>query len=92
MYYKYFRGVIKNQGTPHLNNEELTRLLDIAYIEGAINYLKQNKEKVLTSDERYKLDIDIISLEQKVSRLISGRYGDKYPKEVLNGMLVNSRN
>lgn len=92
MYYKYFRGVIKNQGTPQLNNEELTRLLDIAYIEGAINYLKQKKDKTTKSEDRYKLDIDIISLEKRISFLINSQYGDNKPKDVLNSMLVNSRN
>ena len=87
-----FRGVIKNQGTPQLNNEGLTSLLRIAYIEGAINNLKQKKDKISNNDERYKLDINIISLEKRVSHLINSRYGDKYPKEVLNSMLVNSRN
>ena len=92
MYYKYFRGVIKNQGTPQLNNEELTRLLDIAYIEGVLNFLKQKMANAPTNEERYRHNLDIIQIEKSLSRLIGGQYGTTYPKDVLNGMLVKSRN
>lgn len=91
MYYKYFRGVIKNQGTPQLNNEELTRLLDIAYIEGALNFLIQKKDKALITEQRHKNDVDIYRLKKKLSSLIGGQYGDEYPIDVLNDMLVKSR-
>ena len=91
MYYKYFRNIIKSQGVPQINNEELIRLLDIAYFEGAINFLKHKKEKTTNSELRYRHDIDIKALEKQVERLINGQYGDIYPKEVLNGMLLKSR-
>ena len=91
MYYKYFRGVIKNQGTPQLNNDELTRLLDIAYIEGALNFLNQKRDKAPNTEERHKNDVDIYHLKKKLSSLLGGRHGDIYPKDVLNRMLVKSR-
>ena len=76
---------------PQINNEELIRLLDIAYFEGAINFLKHKKEKTTNSELRYRHDIDIKNLQKQVERLITGNYGDTFPKHVLNGMLVKSR-
>lgn len=91
MYYKYFRSIIKSQGVPQINNEELIKLLDIAYFEGAINFLKHKREKATSSELRYKHDIDIKNLEKQVVERLNGPYGEIYPKQVLNEMLVRSR-
>ncbi len=91
MYYKYFRGVIKNQGVPNLNSEQHVKMHDIAYFEGALNILKKLKEKTIKTEERYKYDVEIMSIEGNLSRLLNLPYGKEYPKSVLNGMLIKSQ-
>lgn len=91
MYYRYFRGVIKNQGVPNLNNEQLKRMLDIAYFEGALNLIKDKQAKTTDNQESHKYSIDIINLEKHISKLLNYPYAKETPKSILNSMLSKSR-
>ncbi len=86
-YTKYFSGVIKNQGIPHLNVEQYVRFMNIVSLEGRLQELFELKESIDNVEEIYKYDIRIY----RVSNKIKGLTSDQYPKDVMQNMIYKSR-
>ncbi|WP_026755752.1 hypothetical protein [Sediminibacter sp. Hel_I_10] len=91
MHYKYIRTIVKSAGIPNLNAEQFVRLMDIAYYEGALNYLKKKQSDTKNRDERHKYALEILHLEDRLAVLLNSPYHKIKPNEVLNVLLVNSR-
>ena len=86
-YTKYFSGVIKNQGIPHLNVEQYGRFMNIVSLEGRLQELSELKESFDNPEEIYKYDIKIYRISKKIKGLTS----DQYPKEVMQNMIYKPR-
>ena len=86
-YTKYFSGVIKNQGIPHLNVEQYGRFMNIVSLEGRLQELTELKESIDDPEEVYKYDIRIYRISKKIQGLTS----DQYPKDVMQNMIYKSR-
>ena len=86
-YTKYFSGVLKNQGIPHLNVEQYARLMNIVSLEGRLAELNDIKKSIKNPDESYKYDVRIY----KISNKIKGLTSDEYPKDVMQDMVFKSK-
>tara|TARA_R110002096_G_scaffold425755_2_gene634708 strand:- start:559 stop:843 length:285 start_codon:yes stop_codon:yes gene_type:complete len=90
-YYKYFKGKITEEGVLHIDNEQYCKLLDIVFLEGGLRSFELLKSRCKTPEERYKYDVDIYKIEKKLSQLVNMPNDKQIPKNVLNAMMIKSR-
>jgi len=86
-YTKYFTGVLKNQGVPNLNVEQYARLMNIVSLEGGLQRLQDLKASILSQEEKYKYDIRIY----RISNKLKGLTLDVLPKELMQNMIFKSK-
>jgi len=86
-YTKYFTGVLKNQGVPNLNVEQYARLMNIVSLEGGLQGLQDLKASILSQEEKYKYDIRIY----RISNKLKGLTLDVLPKELMQNMIFKSK-
>jgi len=86
-YTRYFSGVLRNQGTPHLNVEQYARLMNIVSLEGRMQELLDLKKEIKNPQEQYKYDVRI----HRLSNSLKGLTSDEYPKDVMRNMVFKSK-
>lgn len=84
---KYFSGVIKNQGIPHIEVNEYQKAFNIVSLESRLDELYQLRDKERNNDRKYSYNIRIYDLEKKLNRLTM----ENTPNNVLKYMLSKSR-
>ena len=84
---RYFAGVIKNQGIPHIGINEYQRLFNIITLEAKLEELYRLKDKERNHNMKYTLDIRIHDLKTKLDRLTM----ENSPQNVLKYMLSKSK-
>jgi hypothetical protein len=84
---RYFSGVIKNQGIPHINVKEYQKLFNIISLEIRIDELTNLKREERSQDRKYSYDIRINDLQRQVNRLTM----ENSPQNVLKYMINESR-
>lgn len=84
---KYFAGVIKNDGIPHVNVDEYQKLFNIVSLENRLDELYKLRDKERSNDRKYSLEIRIFVLKEKLDRLTM----ENTPKNLLKYMLNESR-
>ena len=84
---RYFSGVIKNQGIPHIDVNEYCRLFNIITLEAKLEELYKLQDKGRSHNTKYMLDIRIHDLKTKLDRLTM----ENTPQNVLKYMLSESK-
>ena len=84
---RYFAGVIKNQGIPHIDVNEYQRLFNIIALEAKLEELYKLQDKGRSHNTKYMLDIRIHDLKTKLDRLTM----ENTPQNVLKYMLSESK-
>ena len=83
---RYFSGIIKNQGIPHIDVDEYRRLFNIIALEAKLEELYKLKDNERSHDRKYALDIRIHTLKEQLDRLTL----ENTPQNVLKYMLSES--
>ena len=83
---RYFSGIIKNNGIPHIHTNAYQKLFNIVSLENRLDELWQLKEKEPNKDRKYRFEIRIKEFESILNRLTM----ENTPKNVLKYMLSNS--
>lgn len=83
---RYFSGVIKNQGIPHIDVNEYRRLFNIITLEAKLEELSRLKDNERNHDRKYMLDSRIHDLKTQLDRLTM----ENTPQNVLKYMLSES--
>ena len=83
---KYFSGIIKNQGVPHITISEYQKVFNIISLENRIDELYRLKNKESSTTRKYRYDIRIKQLEDKLHRLTL----ENTPQNLLKYMLSKS--
>lgn len=83
---RYFSGIIKNQGIPHIDVNEYRRLFNIISLEAKLEELYKLKDNERSHDRKYALDIRIHTLKGQLDRLTL----ENTPQNVLKYMLSES--
>ncbi|MEM6514873.1 MAG: hypothetical protein AAF688_01730, partial [Bacteroidota bacterium] len=84
---RYFSYVLQNHGTPDINPEEYSRMLNIIVLENKIDLLEQIQKRVRHADRKHYLSADITQLRNKLNRLTM----ENKPENLLKYMLKESR-
>jgi hypothetical protein len=84
---RYFSGIIKNQGIPHIGVNEYRRLFNIITLEAKLEELYKLKDNERSNDRKYTLDIRIHTLKELLDRLTM----ENTPQNVLKYMLSESK-
>ena len=84
---RYFAGVIKNQGIPHIDVNEYRRLFNIITLEAKLEELYKLQDNGRSHNTKYMLDIRIHDLKTKLDRLTM----ENTPQNVLKYMLSESK-
>lgn len=83
---RYFSGIIKNQGIPHIDVNEYRRLFNIISLEAKLDELYKLKDNERNHDRKYMLDSRIHILKEQLDRLTL----ENTPQNVLKYMLSES--
>lgn len=83
---RYFSGIIKNQGIPHIDVNEYRRLFNIISLEAKLEELYNLKDNERNHDRKYMLDSRIHTLKEQLDRLTL----ENTPQNVLKYMLSKS--
>lgn len=84
---RYFSGVIKNQGIPHIDVDEYRRLFNIISLEAKLEEIYKLKDNERNNDRKYVLDVRIHDLKETLNRLTM----ENTPQNVLKYMLSKSK-
>ncbi|WP_027125270.1 hypothetical protein [Gelidibacter mesophilus] len=84
---RYFAGVIKNQGIPHIDVNEYRRLFNIISLEAKLEELYKLNDNERSHDRKYTLDIRIHTLKELLDRQTM----ENTPQNVLKYMLSESK-
>lgn len=84
---RYFSGVIKNQGIPHIDVNHYQRVFNIVSLENRIDELQSLKDNERSHDRKYSYDIRITRLRNQLDKLTM----ENTPQNVLKYMLSKSQ-
>lgn len=83
---RYFSGIIKNNGIPHIDTNAYQKLFNIVSLENRLDELWQLKEKETSRDRKYRFELRIKDLEDKLNRLTM----ENTPENILKYMVKHS--
>ncbi|PTM04519.1 MAG: hypothetical protein DA407_12975 [Bacteroidetes bacterium] len=75
--------MVKENGPPQLSSDNFRTLMNIVYLEGAINGLKKAKEAHKGTDAYYKYDVTIFREQKRLTDVT----GNIAPNDLLQRML-----
>jgi hypothetical protein len=81
-YSKYFGAITRDKGNLNLSTEQFQRLMNIVFVEGAINGLNKAKQTYKDTNQFYRYDTIIFKESRKLSELTGNLEPDKLLREM----------
>ena len=82
-YTKYLSALVNDQDAPNVNQEDYKKLMNVVYLEGKLEGLKNASKMMSNTNELGKFDLKMFDVQKQIT-LITGNIE---PKEFIRLML-----
>lgn len=83
IYTKYLSALVKDQGAPNVSQADYKKLMNVVYLEGKLEGLKNATKMMTNTGEPRKFDLKIFDVQKQITLIT----GNLEPKEFIRLML-----
>ena len=82
-YTKYLSALVNDQGAPNVNQEDYKKLMNVVYLEGKLEGLKNASKMMSNTNELGKFDLKMFDVQKQITLIT----GNLEPKEFIRLIL-----